>query len=295
MIDSFIFWNPDPVVFHLFSFPVRWYSLCWCVALIAGFLVMQHLYRKQKIDDDVFVPLFMYCFIGVIIGARLGHCLFYEPSYYLHHMVEMLLPIRKIGDSWKLVGYEGLASHGGAIGLFIAVWMYARKMGMSPLRVLDNMGIVAPISAAFIRLGNLVNSEIVGTPTQLPWGMIFAANGEGFPRHPAQLYEAIFYLLFFVVAWLLYRAIGEGSKRPGTGFFFGLCICVIFTFRFFIEFLKADQVAAEETMWLNIGQLLSIPLAAVGIYCMAGGKWCKKFAEKPGAPIWRLPKANKKK
>jgi prolipoprotein diacylglyceryltransferase len=164
---------------------------------------------------------------------------------------------------------------------------------MHYLRVLDNMGIATPLSAACIRFGNVMNSEIVGVPTDLPWGVIFAANGENFARHPAQFYECLFYLLVFVGALCLY-AIPRLKTKVGTGFFFGYCLTTIFTFRILIEFIKADQVAEEATMLLNIGQILSIPLALVGIYCMIGGKYCLKYAEKPGDKIYTLPGTNKK-
>lgn len=274
---SFIHWAPDMTAFHVFGFPIRWYALCWCVALFSALILMHKLYRKQKIADEVFEPLFMYCFFGVLIGARLGHCLFYEPGYYLSHIVEMLLPIRHFQDGWRVVGYEGLASHGGVIGLIVAIALYCKKTKMNVMHVLDNLGIIAPLSSACIRVGNLMNSEIVGSPTDVPWGFIFANNGETFARHPAQLYEAFYYLLLFGIFLLVYK---YKSGKVGSGFFFGLCLTCIFLFRFFIEFIKADQVKSEADMLINIGQLLSIPLVIIGIYCMMGGKYCKQIAEK---------------
>lgn len=274
---SFINWSPDIIAFHIFGFPIRWYALCWCTALYLAYLNMHRLYRQQKISDALFEPIFVYCFLGVLIGARLGHCLFYEPGYFLTHPVEMVLPIRRFADGWKIVGYEGLSSHGGVIGLLIAIWLYCRKTKMNIMHVLDNMGIITPLSAAFIRLGNLMNSEIVGNATDLPWGFIFARNGEDFPRHPAQLYESIAYLLFFIAIQIVYH---HKKDKVGSGYFFGLCLTCIFTFRFFIEFIKADQVAAEADFIINIGQLLSLPLVAIGIYCLRGGKYCRLLAEK---------------
>lgn len=274
---SYILWQPDPVAFSLFGFSVRWYSLCWCVALMAGYLVMGQLYKKQQIEDRKFEPLFLYIFLGVLIGARLGHCLFYEPAYYLNHVVEMLLPIKQDAyGAWHLVGYEGLSSHGGVFGMILAIILYSHRMKVNIMRIFDNMGIVAPLSAAFIRTGNLFNSEIVGNPTDMPWGFIFAHNGEDFPRHPAQLYEALCYLVLFLVTLLVYKKL---PQKTGTGFYFGLCLTVIFSFRFFIEFIKENQVGFENGMLLNMGQILSLPLILVGIYCMAGGKYCKKLSE----------------
>ena len=149
---SFINWSPDIIAFHIFGFPIRWYALCWCTALYLAYLNMHRLYRQQKISDALFEPIFVYCFLGVLIGARLGHCLFYEPGYFLTHPVEMVFPIRRFADGWKIVGYEGLSSHGGVIGLLIAIWLYCRKTKMNIMHVLDNMGIITPLSAAFIRL-----------------------------------------------------------------------------------------------------------------------------------------------
>lgn len=285
---SFVYWAPDPVAFHLFSWPVRWYALCWVPALLSGYFIMGRLFRHQRIPDEVFAPLFFYCFVGVLVGARLGHCLFYEPGYFLHHLTEMVLPIQKIDGHWRVVGYEGLSSHGGILGMLIAIWLYCRRTGVNYIRVLDDMGVATPLSAACIRMGNLFNSEIVGQPTDLPWGFIFAANGETFARHPAQLYESLFYVLVFLIGLILY-SLPKLRKRVGQGFYFGWCLTAIFIFRFFIEFIKADQVAAEAHMLINIGQILSVPLVVVGIYCMAGGKWLKRIAEKPGAPLYRMP------
>ena len=272
-----ILWDPDPIAFHIFGYPVRWYALFWCAALLSGYYNMSRLYRKQNISEEKFEPLFLYCFFGVMIGARLGHCLFYDRPYYLSHPVEMLLPVRHFSTGWRIVGYEGLASHGGVVGLIAAIWLYCRKTGINIMHVLDNMGVIAPLSAGFIRLGNLVNSEIVGVPTDLPWGFVFLKNHETFARHPAQLYESMFYMLLFIVFILLYN---KKKNTIGSGWYFGLCLTVIFTFRFFIEFIKADQVSAEADYLLNIGQQLSIPLVLVGVYCMCGGKWCRKLSEK---------------
>ncbi|MBP3774791.1 MAG: prolipoprotein diacylglyceryl transferase [Bacteroidaceae bacterium] len=293
MLPEFVYWNPDPVIFHVLWFTIRWYALCWAAALLLGYFNMGRLFRHQGIPDEVFSPLFVYCFLGVLIGARLGHCLFYEPGYYLSHITEMLLPIRRIAGAWRLVGYEGLSSHGGIFGMLFAIWLYSRRTGVNILRVLDDMGLATPLSAACIRMGNLFNSEIVGYPTEMPWGFVFAANGEDFARHPAQLYESLFYVLVFIVGLLIYRH-GRNKERVGTGFFFGWCLTAIFAFRILIEFIKVDQVDAEAGMLLNIGQLLSIPFLAVGLYCMLGGKYCLRYAENPKAPKYK-PLSNKKK
>ena len=277
----YILWNPDLVAVRIGGFALRWYSLCWLLGLLAAFLIVRKLYKEQKIKPELFDPLFIYCFIGILIGSRLGHCLFYEPDYFLssgRHMVEMVLPIRFMADgSWRFTGYEGLASHGGTIGLIIALWLYVRRTKVNLWRVLDNVAIATPVTACLIRLGNLMNSEIIGKATDVPWAFIFE-RVDLTPRHPGQLYEALAYALFFFIGWYLYR---KKPERVGTGFFFGLCITLIFTARFFIEFTKDIQEAFEASMLLNMGQLLSLPFVALGLVCMFNHKLMKRLgAEK---------------
>ena len=265
---NYILWNPDVEAFHLFGFSVRWYSLCWLIGLVLAYFIVQRLYKQQKIKDELFDPLFLYCFFGILLGARLGHCLFYQPEYYLtswQHFIEMIVPIHYLpAGGWKFVGYEGLASHGGTIGLIVALYLYYRRTRLNLWQVLDNIAIATPITACFIRLGNLMNSEIIGKVTDVPWAFIFE-RVDKMPRHPGQLYEAIAYFVFFFVGLWLYR---KRPQRVGTGFFFGLCLTLIFTFRFFIEYTKDIQVDFESGMPLNMGQILSLPFIAIGIYCM---------------------------
>jgi prolipoprotein diacylglyceryl transferase len=261
----FINWHPDPEMFSLFGFPVRYYGLLWAVGIALAYMVVHWEYRQKKIDDKVFEPLFFYCFLGILIGARLGHCLFYQPDYYLNHITEMILPIKILpGGGWKFTGYEGLASHGGTLGLMIALWLYARKMKMHYIDVVDMIAVATPITACCIRLANLMNSEIIGKPTDVAWAFIFE-RVDMMPRHPAQLYEALAYLALFFVMIYLYK---RGGKLIHRGFFFGLCLTAIFTFRFFVEFLKENQVSFEEGMTFNMGQWLSVPFIIIGIYFM---------------------------
>ncbi len=282
MIDHllYILWNPDLEIFRIGNFAIRWYSTCWLIGLALAYFIVKWLYKDQKVKDAYFDPLFIYCFLGILIGARLGHCLFYQPEYFLTswtHVVEMFLPIHQMADgSWKFTGYEGLASHGGTIGLMVALYLYYRKTGMNLWHVLDDIAIATPITACFIRLGNLMNSEIIGTPTNVPWAFIFE-RVDMTPRHPGQLYEAIAYFVFFFVMLHFYK---RTSKKVGTGFYFGLCLTLIFTFRFFIEYTKDIQVDFESGMIFNMGQLLSIPFIILGIACMRGGKWMKKLGAK---------------
>lgn len=259
-----IIWDPATAPFSIGNFEVRYYSLCWVIGLGLGYFIMQHLYKKQKVSETLFEPLFMYCFIGIVLGARLGHCLFYEPEYYLNHFWEMLLPIKETANGWRFIGYQGLASHGGTIGIILALICYSRKTKLSLMWIFDNISITTPIVAAFIRIGNFMNSEILGRATDSPFGIIFA-QVDNVPRHPAQLYEAIAYLLIFIGGWLLYK---KFPKRVGTGFYFGYCLATIFTFRFFVEFIKEVQVDFEQGMTLDMGQWLSIPFMIIGIYYM---------------------------
>lgn len=272
MISSlFIIWNPDLIICHLGPLAIRWYSTCWLIGLLLGYFIVKHLYRELKIADEKFEPLFLYCFIGILAGARLGHCLFYEPEYFLSsgtHIIEMLLPVRMgIDGEWHFTGYEGLASHGGSIGVILALILYSKVMKISFWTAIDCIAIAAPTTATFIRLGNLMNSEIIGKATDLPWAFIFE-RVDIIPRHPAQLYEAIAYFIIFFIVWAIWR------KRPelcGTGFFLGIVLTLIFTFRFFIEYSKEIQVAFEAGLPIDMGQILSIPLVILGIWCMWRG------------------------
>ena len=262
-------WNPDSELCRLLGLPIRYYSLMWVIGLLAAYMIVKRVYKDRGIKQEVFEPLFIYCFLGILIGARLGHCLFYEPDYYLtsgKHFIEMLLPIRFMPQGGiKLVGYSGLASHGGTIGIIIGMVLYCRKYKVKVLECIDMVCVATPLTAACIRLGNLMNSEIVGKATGTDWGFIFVQNGEDFPRHPAQLYEAIAYIVIFIVTILIYR---KHKQKIGSGFYFGFCIATIFTFRFFIEFCKEVQVEFEEAMTLDMGQLLSIPFIIAGIWLM---------------------------
>ena len=273
----YIVWNPNEIAFTLGPFSFRWYALCWLIGLIGAYSIVRWLYKDQKIKDELFDPLFIYCFLGIIIGARLGHCLFYEPGYFLsswQHVIEMILPIHKMADgSWKFTGYAGLASHGGTLGLMIALWLYVRKTKMNIWHVLDNIAIATGVTACFIRLGNLMNSEIIGKPTDVSWAFIFQ-QVDPLPRHPGQLYEAIAYAILFFIMWGIYRS----SRRPqiGTGWYFGFCLTYIFTFRFFIEYTKEIQEAFEASLPIDMGQILSIPFIILGVWCMITSR--KRFS-----------------
>ncbi len=267
----FINWNPDLIAFHLGPLEFRWYSLCWLIGLLGAFFIVRWLYKQDNIKDELFDPLFFYCFVGILVGARLGHCIFYEADYFLSsgtHILEMFIPMREMADgSWKFTGYQGLASHGGTLGLMIALWIYIRWSKLPFIKVLDFIAIATPITAGFIRLGNLMNSEIIGKVTDVPWAFIFE-RVDMQPRHPGQLYEAIAYFILLLIGFAIYL---KNKKLVGTGFFFGLCLAYIFTFRFFIEYTKENQEAFEDGMLFNMGQILSVPFILLGGYCVVRG------------------------
>lgn len=269
---NYIVWDPDQIICHLGPVALRWYSTCWLLGLLLAYLIVKHLYKAQKISEEKFEPLFLYCFVGIIVGARLGHCLFYQPDYFLSsgtHFIEMLIPMRQGMDgSWHFTGYEGLASHGGTIGIMLGIWLYSKHHQLKNLWVWDTVSIAVPVTACFIRLGNLMNSEIIGKVTDVPWAFIFT-RVDMYPRHPGQLYEAIAYACFFPILWYCWK---KWPQRVGTGFFFGLDILLIFTFRFFIEYTKEIQEAFEAGLPFDMGQLLSIPFIALGAYFTWKGK-----------------------
>jgi prolipoprotein diacylglyceryl transferase len=276
---NFITWNPSLEVFSIGAFSMRWYSLMWLIGLALAYLMVRWLYQKQNIPNEKFEPLFIYCFLGILIGARLGHCIFYQPDYFLTSwkgFVEMLLPIKITADSWHMTGYQGLASHGGTLGLILALLLYVRQLKVPVWTVLDNIAIATGITACCIRIGNLMNSEIVGkvTDESLPWAFWFVQNDgpqNVVLRHPGQLYEAIAYALLFLLMVILYKKM---PQRVGTGFYFGLCLAYIFTFRFFIEYFKEVQEAFEQGLPFDMGQILSVPFIIIGIYYMIKG-WKK--------------------
>jgi len=253
-----IIWDFDPNVFADFEF-LRWYGIFWVLGTLAGYKIMGNIYKSESIPRDEVDILTFYVMLGGIIGARLGHILFYDPVYYLSHPVE-ILPFR-IDPDFQFTGLAGLASHGGIAGALLASYLYSRKFQKHYLWLLDRLMIAGAALGGFIRLGNLANSEIVGTPSDLPWAFVFK-RVDMIPRHPSQLYEAIFY---FAVTILLYFTWKTKRFSAKTGAIFGLGLTLIFAQRFLIEFLKEDQAAFEEHLTLNMGQMLSVPLILAGV------------------------------
>ncbi|WP_223198181.1 prolipoprotein diacylglyceryl transferase [Maribacter arenosus] len=274
MISNYIHWDPDPEIINVFGISIRYYGLLFVSGLILSVYILGWIYKRENLPSENLEKLTIYSAIGILAGARLGHCLFYEPSYYLSHPIEMILPITFPTDGGvEFIGYQGLASHGGALGLLIALYLYSRKTKHSMIDTIDLIAVVAALASGFIRLANFMNSEIIGMPTTKPWGIIFE-RVDSIPRHPAQLYEAISYFLIFALMILLYKTQREKLKN---GFFFGLVLVLIFTARFIIEFVKENQVGFEDGMTFNMGQLLSLPYIFVGIGFVIYGLWRTKM------------------
>ncbi len=254
----FINWHVSPEILAIGPISLRWYSILFVSGFILGWFIFKKFFIREGVPVQLLDPLLYTLLIGTIVGARLGHCLFYQPDYYLgswQGFWEIFMP-------WK----GGLASHGGTIALFIAmIWFarhYGRKHDFDFLWILDHLAIAVCFAATFIRLGNLFNSEIYGDVTTLPWGFVFELRGETLPKHPTQLYEALSYFLLGVVLTLLYKYKAEKMYR---GTFIGVFFIVLFGMRFLIEFIKEPQVGFENDMVLNMGQWLSIPFILMGI------------------------------
>ncbi len=262
MINLFVTWDVSPIICKLGGIEVRWYGVLFALAFVVSYLLLQHLFKKDKVESSYLDKLAAYMFIAVLVGARLGHCLFYEPSYYLHHLTEIVLPMVQTSEGWKFVGYQGLASHGGAIGILLAVWLYQRKTKIPYMWILDRLVIAICFAGLAIRTGNLFNSEIYGVQTSLPWGFIFVRDHQTIPCHPTQLYEGLSYL---VIGLVLYFLLAKKKDKLHQGFIFGLFLVLVFGMRSLIEFLKNDQEAWEQALALNMGQMLSIPFVIAGI------------------------------
>ena len=272
-------WSVNPEIFSLGPLSVRWYGLLFISGFILGWYIFKWFFQREDIPVTLLDPLLYTLLIGTIVGARLGHCLFYQPDYYLgswQGFTEIFMP-------WK----GGLASHGGTIALIFAmVWFarrYGRKHDFDFVWILDHLAIAVCFAATFIRLGNLFNSEIYGDVTSLPWGFVFELRGETLAKHPTQLYEALSYFLLGIALILTYKFKAEKVYR---GFFIGTFFIGCFGMRFLIEFIKEPQVMFEQNMALNMGQLLSIPFVLMGIGLLIYSYTKKQpvFAQHPQKP-----------
>jgi len=251
MIFGAINWDMNPEIFRIGNFAVRWYGLLFASGFFFGYLIFMRFFKKEGLSVELLDKLTIYMAVGTVAGARLGHCLFYEPDYYLSNPLEIL----KI---WR----GGLASHGAAVGILVALWLFVRKYKRPFIWILDRIVVVVALAGALIRLGNLMNSEIYGIETALPWGFVFIKNLEVVPKHPTQIYEALTYFLVFGLLLTIYRR-SDAKFRPGT--LFSWFLILVFGMRFLIEFIKEDQVDFEAGMSLNMGQWLSIPFVLLGI------------------------------
>lgn len=262
-----IHWNIDPILIHIGNFELRYYGLCWALGFLIGYILVKKIFIKENIESKYLEALFLYVFLGALIGARLGHCLFYDWEYFSHHFLEIFLPVSFIPSGVKFTGYAGLASHGGAIGVILAVLLYNRKYHIPILSILDKLAFATPVLGALIRIGNFFNSEIIGAPTNVGWAVVFD-RVDALPRHPAQLYEAFAYIITFIVLCFAYRYKYKHGIRDGL--IFGLCIMLIFVARFFIEYCKEVQESFEiglrESIGMDMGQILSIPFIIVGLF-----------------------------
>lgn len=253
-----ITWDVSPEIFQIGSFAIRWYGLLFALSFFFGYLILQRIFIKEGIPIKLLDELTTYMIIGTIVGARLGHVFFYEPSWYLQHPI-------KIFKVWE----GGLASHGAAIGIILALVIFSKVRNKPFLWVIDRIVIVVALAGFLIRMGNLMNSEIYGNPTSLPWGFLFVRSTspeEGLvPRHPTQIYEGLSYLLIFGgLIWYYFKRNG----KPPQGMLFGLFLVFVFGIRFLVEFIKEPQVGFERNLTLNMGQLLSVPFVLVGAYLM---------------------------
>ncbi len=251
-ILSFIHWDVHPEIFHVGSLSVRWYGLLFASGFLIGYYIGEYMLKSEKVRQKWIDSLFFYIIIATVVGARLGHVFFYGWEYYSQHPGEIIK-----------VWHGGLASHGGAIGILLALFIHSKVVTKrTMLWTLDRIVVPTALVAAFIRTGNLMNSEIYGIQTTLPWGFIFERNGETLAKHPTQIYEALAYLISFGILMYLYR---KTSSKNRPGLILGAFFILIFTARFFIEFIKEDQEAFEAGMALNMGQWLSIPFVLMGI------------------------------
>ncbi|MEJ2052481.1 MAG: prolipoprotein diacylglyceryl transferase [Calditrichaceae bacterium] len=271
-------WNVDPEIIRIGFVSIRYYSLLFMLSFILGIAIFHKIYKRENKPKEDLDPLLIYMMIGTVVGARLGHCLFYDPMYYLSHPLKILM-------IWQ----GGLASHGAAIGILLSLYLYSRKHPDQPfLWLVDRIVITVALAGFFIRIGNLFNSEIIGKPTDVPWAFIFEraqVSDPMTPRHPTQIYEALAYLIIFFILYRIYKKHGPKLRR---GYLLGLFLILVFGFRFFVEFLKENQVAFESGMALNMGQILSIPAVIAGIFLIF---WAKEPKIEEPAP----PQRNKKK
>jgi phosphatidylglycerol---prolipoprotein diacylglyceryl transferase len=252
-----IIWDPSPVIFDLGFIELRWYSFLFALGFVLSYNILKFQFKETGFGEKLLDKLTVYIILATVIGARLAHCLFYDWDYYSNHILEIFLPFR-IHPEFEFTGFQGLASHGGIFAIVVAVILFSKKYDVKALWIFDKLSIVGALAGACIRFGNLMNSEIIGKPADVPWAFTFV-RVDLIPRHPGQLYEAIVYLIIFAVLFSLDRK----TKRE-SGFIFGLFFVLLFSARFIIEFFKTNQSDFEANFIFNLGQLLSIPFILFG-------------------------------
>ena len=260
---NFITWSVSPEIFTLGSFSIRWYGVLLALGFLFAYLTLSKIAKTENFSQYLFDKLWIWCIVWTIVGLRLAHFVFYEPQFLIHHPLQVLLPF---DENWNFIGYQGLASHGAVIALFSFLTWFSWKYKINALWLLDRLCVVIPIAAAMVRLGNLMNHEIVGSITNVSWAFNFTHGGYGVAdtlRHPAQLYESFVYFALYGFMLLYYFKIKKGNIPAGRAV--GILLTVIFTARFLIEFVKEVQVSSEIGMTLNIGQWLSIPFIIIGL------------------------------
>jgi len=250
---DYIVWSVDPNLISIGSITIRWYGVLFALSFIMAIKIMEWVFKREDKDVEEIDTLLIYMMVGTIVGARLGHCLFYDPSYYLGNPLKILAV-------WE----GGLASHGGAMGIILAGYLFAKKLKHNFIWLLDRIVIPAVLSGFFIRLGNLFNSEILGSQSNLPWAIIFQRI-DNVPRHPVQVYESISYLIIFIILFTTYKKYGTKLKN---GFLLGLFMVSVFSVRFLLEFIKVKQSAYTNDFGISTGQFLSIPFFLLGIYML---------------------------
>ena len=264
MLFNQIYWNPSEGI-DLGFFVIHYYSLMFVVAFTIGWYLMKSIYEREGVSIEKLDSLFIYTVLATLIGARLGHVIFYDWDYFQNHLLEIFLPVR-FEPEFEFTGFRGLASHGAAIGIITAMYLYCRNVLHKPvLWILDRIVIPVACGGIFVRIGNFMNSEIIGKPTNSDFGVVFTKLGEDFARHPAQLYEAACYLIVFIILWLTYW---KTLKREKLGYIFGLFLVLLWSVRFFVEFVKEPQVGERVNWVLNTGQWLSVPFILAGFYFM---------------------------
>ena len=265
-------WSPDEVLIEILGFSIYVYSLMFILAFFVGFKLFQSFFIKENVDQKYLDPMLVYMVISIFLGARLGEVFFYQWGYYQNHLVEILLPIQEspnssllgLIDGYEFTGYRGLASHGAAIGVFIGLYLFIKRYNFKNfLWIFDRLTIPISIGGAFVRIGNFFNSEILGKYTDSNWGIIFENRGETLPRHPAQLYESLCYIILFFILYRLYQSQNVRDRQGILSGYFLIGLCFI---RFMVEFVKESQGGIESFLpGLSTGQWLSIPFIILGL------------------------------